>query len=87
VGQGRGLRRACWSILVQKAATYGRVAAVDSITTAVTTLDGVTRPRIAVSWAAATDAYVTQYQTQVQAVGASTWLDAGMTDGGGRYLA
>ena len=23
VGQGRGLRRACWSILVQKAATYG----------------------------------------------------------------
>jgi hypothetical protein len=56
------------------------VAVTDSISTAVTTPDGVTRPRLSVSWTPATDAYVTQYQKQIQLVGSPTWLDAGLTD-------
>jgi hypothetical protein len=49
------------------------VAVTDSISTAVTTPDGVTRPRLSVSWTPATDAYVTQYQKQIQLVGSPTW--------------
>lgn len=48
----------------------------DGAAAAIQTPDGVVRPRLGVSWTAAADAYVTQYQVQAQLVGSSMWLDA-----------
>jgi hypothetical protein len=47
-----------------------------SSTTAILQPDGSVTPRLRVSWVAAADASVTQYNIQYQVVGAASWLDA-----------
>jgi hypothetical protein len=48
--------------------------------TAVTGLDGVTTPRIMVTWTSPLDAWVTSIQVQYKLHSSSAWLDAGSTD-------
>ncbi len=66
-----------YSFQVQAPSSF---AATNGASTAVITPDGVTRPRIGVSWQPAPDGFVSQYQLQMQPAGAATWLDAGMVD-------
>jgi hypothetical protein len=50
--------------------------------TAVVGVDGVSIPRIEVSWTAPLDAWVTNIQTQYEVSGSGAWIDAGLTDVG-----